>query len=386
MLSRFFRNVRRPIAIIGSALSALGLLSGVASAHSSPTDSTVAAIERAASSPAALRKARAEDVRAFSPTDAWTVGERFQETVKGRDFTLAEHWDGTAWTQVATPDVGNHDNRLFAVDGVAPDDVWAGGGFDTADLRFRPQMMHWDGSTWVRSPLPVPRLCFDCGIKSLAAFGPDDVWAAGFLFREDGGAEHAFFEHWDGDRWSVVPATQDRGVTDLNAIGGSSGTDVWAVGTRGVYRPLALHYDGTAWSEVPVPRPARAGFTGVYASSPSNALAVGYAHGAGFAEHWDGASWQPVDVDDPDGSTLYDVDGTSARDAWAVGEIPYKSLIVHWDGSDWTRVDSPSPHGDSALYDVSADRRDDAWAVGTNGHNSITLHWDGTAWTSVPFS
>lgn len=383
----FPRPGRHPAAIAGTVLSGLVLVTGVTSAHASPTQGRMADPLTGPASLNALRKAEVFDVRAFSPSDAWTVGERYQETLsKGRDFTLAEHWDGKAWTQVATPNVGNHDNRLLAVDGVASDDLWAGGGFDTPEQQFQPEMLHWDGSNWVRSELAVPRLCDECGIESIAAFGADDVWAVGFLFRTEGGPEHAFFEHWDGTRWSVVPAPQERGVTELNAIGGSSGSDIWAVGTQGAYHPLALHWDGTAWSEVPVPRPAQASFSSVYASSPTNAWAVGDANGARYAEHWNGHTWKRVAVDEPDGSTLYDVDATSAADVWAVGEVVVRSLNVHWDGSEWTRVDSPNPHTVSTLYDVSADQRDDAWAVGVNGHNSITLHWDGTDWTSVPFS
>jgi len=41
--------------------------------------------------------------------------------------TLAEHWDGTSLTAVLAPSLGEEDNVLEAVAGVASDDVWAVG-------------------------------------------------------------------------------------------------------------------------------------------------------------------------------------------------------------------------------------------------------------------
>ncbi|MDF2693089.1 MAG: hypothetical protein K0S65_1472, partial [Labilithrix sp.] len=46
--------------------------------------------------------------------------------------------------------------------------------------------------------------------------------------------------------WDTVPASPT--TADLNAVWGSSSSDVWAVGNAGV----VLHYDGKSWSRVKV--------------------------------------------------------------------------------------------------------------------------------------
>ena len=43
------------------------------------------------------------------------------------DQTLTEHWNGTAWSVVASPNLGTSDNVLYGVAAVAANDVWAVG-------------------------------------------------------------------------------------------------------------------------------------------------------------------------------------------------------------------------------------------------------------------
>src|SRR5260370_1080153 len=61
-------------------------------------------------------------VTALSPTDVWAVG--FDD--RG---TLTEHWNGSAWTVVASPGA----NNLNGVAAVSTNDVWAvGEAFDSS--------------------------------------------------------------------------------------------------------------------------------------------------------------------------------------------------------------------------------------------------------------
>jgi hypothetical protein len=86
-------------------------------------------------------------VSTLSPTDVWAVGY-YSNTVTQRYETLTEHWNGSVWTIVPSPNPAGWHNYLRAVDGVASNDVWAvgdglpyvgyGGGYL---LTF-----HWDGT------------------------------------------------------------------------------------------------------------------------------------------------------------------------------------------------------------------------------------------------
>jgi hypothetical protein len=53
-------------------------------------------------------------VAAVSATDIWAVGA-FPGSSTGLHHTLTEHWDGTNWTIVASPNVGTGDNELFGI-------------------------------------------------------------------------------------------------------------------------------------------------------------------------------------------------------------------------------------------------------------------------------
>jgi hypothetical protein len=68
-------------------------------------------------------------VVAISPTNVWAVGNRNGTLPNGNvvQRTLTEHWDGIAWTVVASPNATDNDNSLAAVTR-AGTTIWAFGG------------------------------------------------------------------------------------------------------------------------------------------------------------------------------------------------------------------------------------------------------------------
>jgi hypothetical protein len=72
-------------------------------------------------------------VAARSATDIWAVG--FRQDRSGAipiDRTLTEHWNGSAWSVVASPNVGSNDNLLNGV-AATSGDVWAVGSWEVFD-------------------------------------------------------------------------------------------------------------------------------------------------------------------------------------------------------------------------------------------------------------
>jgi hypothetical protein len=65
-------------------------------------------------------------VVATSATNAWAVGYRAR-TGGSPDQTLLEHWNGTSWKIVSSPNPRAGLDRLLAVDAASPHDVWAVG-------------------------------------------------------------------------------------------------------------------------------------------------------------------------------------------------------------------------------------------------------------------
>lgn len=67
-------------------------------------------------------------VRALGPCNVWTVGS-YQDATDGPILSLAEHWNGTAWKVMPTPNPDSGRNALNAVgdfsNGGGPSQVFA---------------------------------------------------------------------------------------------------------------------------------------------------------------------------------------------------------------------------------------------------------------------
>jgi hypothetical protein len=349
-----------------------------------------------------------EGVTALSASDAWTVGD----FATGGGFTgrpLAEHWDGTTWSRVPVPRPGRKDSDGFfsGVNGSASDDVWAVGTYlsKVTPIRMVTLAEHWDGSSWSIVSTPNPSGMDDYQLSSVSAVSADDVWAVG-------SGPTGIVEHWDGASWRLVAGAKPPGGGgwDLWDVDARSASDVWAVGENFTSKGtigFIEHWDGSTWKQVPsaVPpgKPRVFSFSGVSAVSADDVWAVGFSSQdfggdqRPLIEHWDGTSWQLVegagDLAAAITGGLVDVTAVGADDVWAVGHSKktgsyIRTLIEHWDGTAWSRVHSPNvrARGNNFLDGVAATSAGDAWSVG--GHTdlqrkSIIEHWDGTSWDRV---
>jgi hypothetical protein len=212
----------------------------------------------------------------ISPADAWLVGAYLNSS--GADVSIIAHWDGTAWSLVSHPAAAI---ALTAIAASGPGDVWAVG--VGASPSFPAVIEHYNGSKWtVSATLPGIRL------NGVTSIGPARAWAVG---AGAGGNTTATVE-WNGSSWNVVPSpnpSTDDGLSAISAVGGG---DIWAVGNEvdfstgvGDAQPMALHWDGTAWTTVPAVGvgPDRGGVTGIFsgvvAVTAARVVAVGWAVG-----------------------------------------------------------------------------------------------------------
>jgi hypothetical protein len=201
--------------------------------------------------------------------------------------TLAEHWDGTQWSVVPSPNAGGFldPNFLYVVAAISSTDVWAVGNYNngTADQTLAE---HWNGTQWsvVSSPNPGGD-GNNNDLSGVAAVSASDVWAVGHY--NNGTADQTLAEHWNGTQWSVVPSPNPgTGDTYLYGVAAISSSDVWAVGNQAT-GSLTEHWDGAAWSIVPSPPGI---LFAVAAVSSSDVWAVGdYNNGTAdqtLAEHY----------------------------------------------------------------------------------------------------
>ena len=129
----------------------------------------------------------------------------------GSDGATIRHWNGTAFSDVPAP------RGLRSVDAgwaSGPRDVWVAGDGGIA---------RWDGAAWRVFTLGEDR------IHAIAGSGPSDVWARGRVIHR-----------WDGNRWTDVtspPAMPKGRATGMIWLGGLPGGHVFATDAEGnVYR------------------------------------------------------------------------------------------------------------------------------------------------------
>jgi hypothetical protein len=208
------------------------------------------------------------DVKAFSTTDAWAVG-RIAPTFNG--LTLIEHWQGSSWTQVASPSPGTRDNTLTGVAGSAPTDVWAVG--YSRDLpygnRARHSLIeHYNGSAWSR--VPSPDVDTQTVLNGVVALSSTNAWAVGYASNQG-----AVVMHFDGNSWT---ATTLPNLSSLTAIAALSASDIWAAGFDAAGNVVLASWRGSGWTITPAPAqsgPGSPSLTALTATTPSTVLGVG---------------------------------------------------------------------------------------------------------------
>jgi len=342
-----------------------------------------------------------QEVAALSSTDTWAVG--YFGFASGHTFTLAEHWDSQTWSVVATPNVGSLQNDFMGVHAVSSTDVWAVGDSVADSGRYHTLAEHWDGGAWTVVPTPE-MVGKSSALFDVNALADNDVWAVGQqLSPSNEGTPKiryrtgALIEHWDGSTWNVVPNPMSGALyATLQGVAPVTPTDVWAVGTVSDIQhftsaPLIEHWDGSRWIAFkgPAPHPGNVLYA-VDAVSSDEVWGVGQT-GSGptsytLVEEWDGSRWRAIGSPNPSssGNYLFDVAAVSADDIWAAGsyltdsDARLRTLTEHWDGSAWAIVPSPNFGLDpNELYGVSASARGDVWAVGkrpdSTGQGALTL-------------
>jgi hypothetical protein len=226
-------------------------------------------------------------IAAVAPNNIWAVGSLLTGSVQSLE-ALFEHWDGTAWTA----QTGHFYGFFQGVSADAEDDIWAVGYSNNVTFS-----EHYDGTRWnlVRTPN------VGTGPNSLhgvVALAPNNVWAVGYSTASQTPPPGHYdvptktlIEHYNGTSWSVVPSPnvgpnsqyQSNRLLGISAV---SANDIWAFGSYFAasgsenQMTLLLHWDGTSWTLQPSPSPKTGDFladilwSGVV-TSPGNVWIVG---------------------------------------------------------------------------------------------------------------
>jgi len=322
-------------------------------------------------------------ISAFSDNDVWAVGVSYN-TERTLGSTLIEHWNGSQWSVIPSPNPSSSINTLAAVAAVAANDVWAVGFAATSSSGA--VIMHWNGSAWTVVPNP-PAGIFMSNLTALTVISANDIWAVGS--GRIGDEDATLTLHWNGSAWAFVSSPNITPEVDNTLFGVTAvaTNDVWAVGTQqptSLTDPhtLILHWNGSVWSIVPSPNDG--GNTvgnhllAAAAVSANDVWAVGYSEFGTLSEHWDGTAWAVVATPGITGSEpvfLPSVVALASNNVWSVGESFQTSrsvshtLTEQWTGTQWSVVPSPNVGSDhNELFAIDATPGGTLWAAGTVYH------------------
>jgi len=348
------------------------------------------------------------DLTCNSTTDCWAVGNYSTPTP---DQTLIEHWDGNAWSIVASPNTSTSlDNVFLSVSCVSTSDCTAVGAAKNA-TNYQTLIEHWNGTAWsIVSNTPNTSSAQDNILYRVKCTSASDCSAAGYYFASSGFPQ-SLMEHWNGSAWSIVPSPNASPANYVYGLACSSASNCWAAGyfqTASVDQALMLRWNGVSWSLFDSTNGGAAStqqtnlLNAATCASGNDCWAVGYYDSGGFEqsliEHWNGLSWAILTAPNTDLSQNNYLAGAacaSSTNCWAVGNYqngsaPNQTLIEHWDGTSWSIL--PSPNTSAAqingLFGVACLSASDCFAVGlsvnaSNIDQTLILRWNGNNWSIV---
>jgi hypothetical protein len=349
-------------------------------------------------------------------------------TIQSKDSTLAEQWNGNAWTVQSTPET----SVLFGVSCPTVTDCIAVGGNGA------PVAEQWKSGTWTAQTIPGPAPgalpivtctaatnCIAVGNgtgAALAEWWNGTGWVVQSAFAPQGPAlaqlmgvscptptgciatgtytqftgageiQAALSEDWNGTSWQQQPMTYAN-IGSLSGVSCPTATNCTAVGPGNPIQdgPAADAWGGTGWSPqfLPLVGPDRGVPTGISCLG-SFCMAVGYGFnydqpGADvpIGWTWNGSTWTQASPTVPAAANtggLLSVSCPTTIDCIAVGyEGVSDPFAESWNGltDTWTIQTIP---GSAALAGVSCPTTDLCWAVGGNGSIGAE-EWNGSTWT-----
>jgi hypothetical protein len=214
------------------------------------------------------------DVDARPSGEVWAVGYYMDASIR---HTMVQRWDGITWDVVPSADFGSGFNTLYGVDVISANDIWAVGNYSNAQVDSRTLAEHWDGTSW--TVVPSPNVVTGTNtLISVDAVSANSIWAAG-AYVDNMDDAHALTMHWDGSSWTVISTpSPGPGQTMLyyNSLAAVSESEVWASGfyndTSGPQQAMVLRWNGTVWSLQTTVNPGTDGTTtiGIEAVSSLN--------------------------------------------------------------------------------------------------------------------
>jgi hypothetical protein len=300
---------------------------------------------------------------------------------------MAEHYDGSSWTEFPLSNVGPNENSLLGVSELPSGHAWAVGYFVNAEYQQQTLVQQFDGTRW--SVVPSPNQGARQNILyGVSAISDASVWAVG-AFQDASSAWHTLAEHWDGSAWSVV-ATADPGGSgnQLYAVTAVSNNLVYATGQRSdttfPSNSLIEQWNGNQWSVVSTPTDPGGSVLPLGATATSATVSIVGDRESSTAPYTtfvaSGAPGSVSIASTPNNGTAENdlfaattaADGSTWAAGWYINSSgTHQTLVEQNAGRTWSLVPSPNTGtGDNGLAGISAVPGGGIWAVGVSSSHS----------------
>jgi len=170
-----------------------------------------------------------ESVTCASASDCWAVGS------VNRYHTVIQHWDGTSWSMVSSPNAGSEDyNLLQSVTCASSNNCWAVGYWSplggNPEESLKNLVLRWNGTKW--SLGSAPNASPVSSLNDVTCTSASECWAVGAYRNSNDGTTRTLVEKWNGNSWAVVESENVAGVdgNQLRGVTCTSKADCWAVG------------------------------------------------------------------------------------------------------------------------------------------------------------
>jgi hypothetical protein len=317
-----------------------------------------------------------DSVSCSSPTFCMAVGEN-ESSLQ----TLAEVWNGSAWSVVGTPTPSGA-AALTSVSCTSPTFCMAIG--RTFQKPKAPISETWDGSQWTVGA-PWTTIAGSPANQHLDCTSPAFCMAVGFAAISPV-IENAVASSWNGSGWTTLsPPELSTNYNQLLGVSCTAPSFCMAVGdyrtqntnpasTTPVYDSVIMAWDGTTWSVVTSPNAGQSTQNvpgSIWCGSPASCVAVGHAKVLAVTGEstlytetyiWDGNAWSFLlspEVVKPGGVSCADASTcVLAGSGLGLG-------VMTWNGSSWALVlGSTVPAQQAQLNAVSCPTASFCMAVG----------------------
>jgi hypothetical protein len=269
-------------------------------------------------------------VACVSATSCTAVG--YYTTASSTGRTLVERWNGTKWSIAPSPNAsGSLGSYLNGVSCTKASNC-AAVGYSYDSNATHTLAERWNGTKWSVVATPNPK-GDEADLLSVSCTSATNCLAVG-SFTSTGFVDTPLAERWNGTKWSLVAAPNPKGSDSyLNAVSCASATYCAAVGSTypasGPGKTLVERWNGSGWAIVASPNPAGVSesyLSGVRCTRATACTAVGASASASdktLVERWNGSAWRLLAGPNPIGATaayLNDVSCVSATACTAVGD------------------------------------------------------------------